>query len=93
MTAPNRPPPLGNEPSSLRALYIISCMRRTWALLLGFTCLVLLKGSAKFASLYAKQKLGVTASQGTTLFTTYAVASVVSGCAAASCTTLCPKAR
>ena len=79
VTAPNRPPPLGNEPSSLRALYIISCMRRTWALLLGFTCLVLLKGSAKFASLYAKQKLGVTASQGTTLFTTYAVASVVSG--------------
>lgn len=72
-------PPLANEPSSCRVIYIVMCMRRTWALVLAFSFLVLLKSSAKFASVYAKEKLGVTASEGTTLFTTYAVASVCSG--------------
>mmetsp|Transcript_1383 Transcript_1383/g.3912 ORF Transcript_1383/g.3912 Transcript_1383/m.3912 type:complete len:605 (-) Transcript_1383:192-2006(-) len=72
-------PPLANEPSSCRVIYIVFCMRRTWALLLGFSLLVLLKSSAKFASVYAKTKLGVSASEGTTLFTTYAIASAFSG--------------
>jgi len=72
-------PPLANEPSSCRVIYIVMCMRRTWALLLAFSLLVLLKSSAKFASIYAKERLGVSAGEGTTLFTTYAVASVCSG--------------
>lgn len=74
-----RAPPLAHEPSSLRALSIVFSMRRTWALLLGFCLLVLLKSSAKFATIYAKTRLGLNPSDATSLFTTYAIASACSG--------------
>lgn len=74
-----RAPPLANEPSSMRAMATVMSMRRTWALMLAFCLLVLLKSSAKFASIYAKTKLGLNPSDATSLFTIYAVASACSG--------------
>lgn len=63
----------------MRAMATVFSMRRTWALLLAFCLLVLLKSSAKFASIYAKVKLGLSPADATGLFTTYAVASACSG--------------
>ena len=54
-------------------------MRRTYALLAAFCFLVLLKSSAKFASIFAASKLGVSPAEGAGLFTTYALAAMCSG--------------
>lgn len=70
--------PFADE-SSWEVVKVVFCMRRTWALTAAFSLLVLLKSGAKFASLYAASRLGVSASEGATLFTTYAIASVFSG--------------
>lgn len=70
--------PLQDE-TQWSVLKIVFCMRRTWALTVAFCFLVLLKAGAKFSSIYAGEKLGVSHSEGAHLFTTYAVASVLSG--------------
>jgi len=69
--------PLANE-SSWSVVVIFFRMRRTWALLTAFSTMCLLRQGSSFASIYAKEKLGVPGSVASSLFTTYNIAS---GCA------------
>jgi len=74
-----RAPALANEESSIKAISIVLCMRRTWALLGAFVTLVLIKSSVKFATIYAKTRLGVSASEGASLFVWNACAAALAG--------------
>lgn len=65
--------------STWEAFKSFICMKRTWALMAGFSLLVILKGGAKFASIYAKHKLHATNEQGSMLQTTYAISATLAG--------------
>ena len=65
--------------TSWEAFKTFICMPRTWSLMAAFSLLVILKGGAKFASIYAKHKLHATNEQGSYLQTTYAIAATLSG--------------
>jgi len=69
------------QASGFEAFIAFISMPRTWALMASFSLLVILKGGSKFASIYAKHRLHATHQQGSTLQTTYAVASIFSGLA------------
>jgi len=70
--------PLADE-TSWNVVKITFSMQRTWFLLIAFSSLAMLKGASGFASLYAKTRLGVASAEAATVFTTYNIASAVSG--------------